>query len=830
MALRDLVQRVATQLAFNYEIGSPLGVGGSGVVLAVTDRNLRAQRALKISRPSPGKEELLARVLSDETETLRRLAHPNLIRIFAQGVVTEGGRDHPFYVMDFVDGVKDADDFLAQPGRTERDVIRILAGVMSAVDYIHSQDKIHMDLKPGNILVGPSGVPIISDLGFAKDLRVADGATLIGGTEGYMHPDARKFIQSASSDPNRLRGEVARADLRPAWDLFSLGKTFLKLLGVLDEHNPRVLSPYSHRYLKLLSCRLLDGHNTEAERALGLSLSTIRQIRYTNAEQVRVDLEKLSGEYNLEARIPELNPFVEKTLQASTVATTPFTERVRDILNHTQVARLGTVTQLGLLNLVYPGATHTRLEHAIGTFAMVIRYVSALYNDPLNPLFRQIMDEADLRAGLLAALLHDIGHYALAHDLEDTSRSVFSHSRRTQHLLDTDQSLRELIENPEIWNVPADRVTAILSATPDGLGCALKDRILHTLIDGPIDADKVDYITRDSRNLGLNYGAGIDIDRLLRTLTIVTRDSHGETYAAVGIHEKGKVPAESVAFARYALYAQVYWHHTYRAVKVMLHKMAWEALAQAAAADEKSKGGYEKRLREELYAFLAESSVGQEELFAATAPRATDQIQQGDLAVVQWLATHSGPAGRQLAEMITSRQIFKRILVLSQEKASGQALWVQIDEFYGHEGVNWRRKLRLQRLLQTEIVTEVEAAAGPDRPSALVSDDEKNRFLVAGRDSVIVLVDYPPRQSRPEGSLEYIVEEDRRRVRSDEMQTGSLEQSRVWSVLRENFHQSIGKLRVYAHPDHHEFLSGYLSRQQIEAALSHALTRARDDA
>ncbi len=72
-----------------------------------------------------------------------------------------------------------------------------------------------------------------------------------------------------------------------------------------------------------------------------------------------------------------------------------------------------------------------------------------------------------------------------------------------------------------------------------GLRGTLKDRILHSLINGPLDADKIDYLMRDSRHLGLNYGQGIDFGRLLLCLTIVFKEDRGQTYAALG-----RIPSE----------------------------------------------------------------------------------------------------------------------------------------------------------------------------------------------------------------------------------------------------------------------------------------------
>jgi len=83
-----------------------------------------------------------------------------------------------------------------------------------------------------------------------------------------------------------------------------------------------VLSPYVHRYLRLMAFRLLDGHNDPGDRAVGLVGSAFGEIKYTDINQVKADLDKLLGSYGLSSRVEELNVHHPDTIQASTVATT----------------------------------------------------------------------------------------------------------------------------------------------------------------------------------------------------------------------------------------------------------------------------------------------------------------------------------------------------------------------------------------------------------------------------------------------------------------------------------------------------------------------------
>ena len=219
-ATKSILADVANEIQFNYEFVEPIARGGSGLVVKVLDRHLKVHRALKVSRPSPGKQVLLADILGREADTILRLAHNNLVQIYARGT-TEGDPKTPFYVMQYVEGVKDCDDYFADGPPVAR-VLEILRSILAVMEFVHSQGLIHMDLKPGNVLIRPDGQPLITDFGFAKWLTTGDDFTAIGGTEGYMHPGARRYVQSVATDPRRLIGSVPRSELKPEWDLFSL--------------------------------------------------------------------------------------------------------------------------------------------------------------------------------------------------------------------------------------------------------------------------------------------------------------------------------------------------------------------------------------------------------------------------------------------------------------------------------------------------------------------------------------------------------------------------------------------------------------------------------
>ena len=216
------------------------------------------------------------------------------------------------------------------------------------------------------------------------------------------------------------------------------------------------------------------------------------------------------------------------------------------------VQRLRYVRQLGHAFLVYPGATHTRFEHALGAYHLTQRALAAL--QARGELGR--VDREARRAVGLAALLHDIGHYPFSHGLEEAG--FLSHEAMGVALLGKGplgDVLRSL-GGPELVD-EVGRLIRGQSRSP-----------LQGLISGTLDLDKIDYLSRDARMCGVPYGT-LDVDRLLASITLVPRPKHG---AAIGIHEKGVSALESLLFAKYQMYRNVYWHHAVRSATCMFKR------------------------------------------------------------------------------------------------------------------------------------------------------------------------------------------------------------------------------------------------------------------
>ncbi|HSE53582.1 MAG TPA: HD domain-containing protein [Gemmatimonadales bacterium] len=229
--------------------------------------------------------------------------------------------------------------------------------------------------------------------------------------------------------------------------------------------------------------------------------------------------------------------------------------------------RLRYVRQLGHAFLVYPGATHSRFEHALGAYHLTKRALATLEQ---RGELAGIKDE-DRLAVTLAALLHDVGHYPFSHALEEAG--FLSHEAQGEARLGA--------------GVLQERLVAIGGVAFPGLVADLirsRSRSpLQGLISGTLDLDKIDYLCRDSRMCGVPYGT-VDVDRLLGAITMVAAGPLGGR--TLGVQEKGVSALESLLFAKYQMYRNVYWHHAVRSATCMFKRAARGAVRRGIVSQE----------------------------------------------------------------------------------------------------------------------------------------------------------------------------------------------------------------------------------------------------
>ncbi len=252
------------------------------------------------------------------------------------------------------------------------------------------------------------------------------------------------------------------------------------------------------------------------------------------------------------------------------------------LLDTAPMQRLRYVRQLGHAFLVYPGATHTRFEHALGAYHLTRRALSAL--EERGEL--KLVPEEDCVAARLAALLHDIGHYPFSHALEEAG---FPHHEKL--------GVARLAREPLVSELVRVGVPGLAGKIGQFI-TGQSQSPLRGLISGSLDLDKIDYLSRDARMCGVPYGA-VDVDRLLASLTLL-EVTPGKI--ELGVQEKGISALESLLFAKYQMYRNVYWHHAVRSATCMFKRAVRAAVAIGALSAETLADATDDALTERLFA------------------------------------------------------------------------------------------------------------------------------------------------------------------------------------------------------------------------------------
>jgi HD superfamily phosphohydrolase len=235
---------------------------------------------------------------------------------------------------------------------------------------------------------------------------------------------------------------------------------------------------------------------------------------------------------------------------------------ILELIDTPQVQRLRHIRQLGVTSLVYPGATHTRFSHALGTAFLMKRVLEHFQELNPPPALQRILD--DHRELLLAAaLLHDLGHLPFSHLLEEFT-----------HIPHEDWTVR-------IVSDPTSAVHAVLVRANPNYPQQIVQLFQRTfqpafavkLLSSQLDVDRMEYLLRDSLCTGVTYGY-FDVNWLIHSLRLVEQRDDWELALDL---RKGLHAAEGYVLARYYMYQQVYHHKTARAADVMVRKILQRA-------------------------------------------------------------------------------------------------------------------------------------------------------------------------------------------------------------------------------------------------------------
>ena len=219
---------------------------------------------------------------------------------------------------------------------------------------------------------------------------------------------------------------------------------------------------------------------------------------------------------------------------------------ILDIINHPYFQRLRRIRQLGLTNLVYPGALHTRFHHAIGAMHLMQQAIETLRSKGIK------ISEKEEEGALIAILLHDIGHGPFSHALESSIVNGISHEVLSDILM------KKL--NQEFGN----KLSLAVAIFED----KYERKFFHQLVSSQLDTDRLDYLLRDSFFTGVSEGV-IGTDRIIKMLTVVNDK--------LVVEKKGIYSIEKFLIARRLMYWQVYLHKTVLSAENMLVKILLRA-------------------------------------------------------------------------------------------------------------------------------------------------------------------------------------------------------------------------------------------------------------
>jgi HD superfamily phosphohydrolase/serine/threonine protein kinase len=658
----------------------PFVVGGGGVIIPSREVDAPEVRyALKVARPSlfvtgdePKSQLAEAEVGKAKAEYLTHLplAHENIAKMLAfdelEMPVNRVLRvTLPCTLIEWVDDALPIDKYIASNVHDPYQLADLIAQTCRALAHLHYSQRIHWDVKGDNALVRGDGVVKLMDLGNARPIRsetaTYDEDERAQTTDRNLPPKLqarhRNHMKGLGGDDaqalesislNRIPCSLITGERvwdRPWLDLYMLARELNRVLGfdadvlradanppnwtAIETLRPRIFrgedGEYVFAYLKQLFGRILAAFEPEIDPF------------YESADEVVAALERLRPEYGEATDIPELQPVPQHVLRVPPTENVPWTPRVGALMNSRPLLRLKKHRQLATVHHVFPGAEHTRWEHIAGTLDKTLQYVRALYADRSSVVFRLDTSKLDVTALMLATLVHDLGHPAFGHQLEESPviplelkhehyalevlHACRASSRgSTPHEVDA-QAIREAVEKS--WCGESISSDALIGRTIDILEApartphtgqeeseVIRERrvhleLLNSIVMGQLDADKADYLIRDAHHCGVEYPNGIDRQRLDQSLTSLRHKVDGVTEGMIGVTEKGVLPLESLLIARYQMFRAVYWQKTVRAMTVMLQEAVENFVAPGAPPSNVNNA----RLAELIQVFRANTDV-----------------------------------------------------------------------------------------------------------------------------------------------------------------------------------------------------------------------------
>lgn len=242
----------------------------------------------------------------------------------------------------------------------------------------------------------------------------------------------------------------------------------------------------------------------------------------------------------------------------------------QELIDSSVFQRLHYIHQLGIAYLIYPGGTHTRFEHSLGTMELATRLFDQLCmkypEDVKDPVYwRQILR--------LAALCHDLGHLPFSHTAEKRLLGRGGHEKWTARIIASEE-LRPLWKKVANRDVEGDVIKMALGKEKLGELFPEKtltpwEEVLSDIIAGDFfGADRIDYLLRDAKSTGLSYGL-FDYNQLIEMLALIPKEGGG---FLLGVEENGLESCEALLLARHFMQRRLYQYASSKAYSFHLSR------------------------------------------------------------------------------------------------------------------------------------------------------------------------------------------------------------------------------------------------------------------
>jgi HD superfamily phosphohydrolase len=562
-----------------YSVVRPLGEGDFASVFLVSNEE-QGSYALKWSAASKDAEARLG----NEIEVLRALDHKGV-----PSYHDEGEHDNrPYFVMgqapgDTVQAVLAA---RAQAGGAhgQLETLQLLRGLLEALVHVHNKGWVHRDIKAANVLCIASMTAVtLIDFGFAKEVGTSETRV----DDSFWRAGAARY-----SPPAKLMHPGLAVT---SHDVFAVGVLAYQLLTGADPWNVGI----GHDVGELRDLMASQLPQSVSDRN---SMVTVKVSRLVMRLIALEDAQRPSATLALQEVNDLLDGFAQREPAAEAGHSTIFFPRVvrdplygdirltdyeRTILDTPEMQRLRYIKQLGLTNLVYTGAEHTRLAHAIGCVfrtEQMLRSIEDTTGARIEPDTRLI--------ARIYALVHDVTHVAFGHTIEDElcifARHDVNAARIGRLVLGPGSALGEVLrQNPE----------GRVALSHFDSEASVQDRSAITdLISGSTGADVLDYIDRDAFHCGLDHRIDSAIFRQLRLQRAGGAEEErlvSLLYGSEGVRIDREYAVESLLAERYALFLKIYCHKRKNAASALLDKALSSALWRGKSSPELLEPKYE---------------------------------------------------------------------------------------------------------------------------------------------------------------------------------------------------------------------------------------------